>query len=92
VTYHAKVCYSNGFKVVEALAPNSLSTIQDPSDGDFEYKVELASSVQSSGPYLFTWVAKLSKQQDPGPGMKVQYAGDKADPNKWSDFLNHLLG
>ncbi|MCX8530561.1 MAG: Ig-like domain-containing protein [Rhodoluna sp.] len=87
VTYHAKACYSNGFKVSESIAPNTLSTIQDPNDGDFEYKVELSSSTQSAGATLFSWVVKLAKSQSPGAGMKVQYSSNPNNANDWRDGI-----
>ncbi len=87
VTYHAKACYSNGFKLSESLAPNTLSTIQDPNDGDFEYKVELAAATQSTGQYLYSWVVKLAKSQAPADGMKVQYSSNPNNASDWRDSI-----
>jgi hypothetical protein len=87
VTYHAKACYSNGFKVSESVAPNTLSTIQDPNDGDFEYKIELASNTQSTGTYLYSWVVKLAKSQTPAAGMKVQFSSNPNNANDWRDTI-----
>ena len=87
VTYKAKVCYSNGFKVAEVVAPNSLSTIADPDDGAFEYKVALLPTAQTPAGYLFAWGVVIAKQQTPPAGMKVQFAGDKSKPNEWKDAI-----
>ena len=87
VTYKSKVCYSNGFKVAEVTAPNSLSTIADPDDGAFEYKVALLPTAQTPAGYLYVWGVVLAKSQNAPAGMKVQFAGDKSKPTEWKDAI-----
>lgn len=87
VSYRAKVCYSNGFKMAEAIATNTLSTIADPKDGEFEYTVGLASPTQATTGALFSWVVKLAKSPAVPTGMKVQFAGDPTKPTEWKDSI-----
>ena len=85
-SYRAKVCYSNGFKVAESVAPNTLSTISAPAADDFKYKVELASATQAKSPYLFTWVVKLAQSPNIPAGMKAQFSSTKG-ADKWMDAI-----
>ena len=87
VSYRAKVCYSNGFKMAEAIATNTLSTIADPKDGDYEYTVGLASQAQAATGALFSWVVKIAKSPTLPAGMKVQFAGDPTKPAEWKDSI-----
>ena len=87
VSYRAKVCYSNGFKMAETSAQSSVSTIADPADGAFEYTVELSSTQQSTGPYLFSWIVKEAENYTAPAGLKIQYSGDKTKPNEWKNEI-----
>lgn len=87
VSYRAKVCYSNGFKVIEAIAANTLSTIADPLDGDFEYTVALSSTTQATTGPLFSWLVKEAKKPAIPNGLKVQYSGDPTKPSEWKDSI-----
>lgn len=86
-SYRAKVCYSNGFKVAESLAPNSLSSIAAPAPGEFEYKVELVSSTQAKSPYLFSWAVKLAKSPVIPAGVKAQFSSTESAADKWQDTI-----
>ena len=86
-SYRAKACYSNGFKMSETLAPNTLSTISAPGAEDFKYKVELVSNVQSTGQYLFTWAVKVAQSPSIPAGMKAQYSSTKSATEKWQDAI-----
>ncbi len=86
-SYRAKACYSNGFKVAESVAPNTLSTISAPGPEDFKYKVELASNVQATGPYLYSWVVTLAESPAIPAGMKAQFSSTKSATDKWMDTI-----
>jgi len=86
-SYRAKACYSNGFKMSETLAPNTLSTISAPDAEEFKYKVELASNTQSTGQYLFSWIVKLAQSPSIPAGMKAQFSSTKGATEKWQDAI-----
>ena len=93
VSYKSKVCYTNGFGLgaagIKQVAPsNSVSTIADPNEGDFEYTVELASKTQSTvaGQPLFAWVVKLAKAPTMPAGMKAQFSSAKTGV-RWEDTI-----
>ena len=86
-SYRAKACYSNGFKVVEVVAPNALSTISAPGPDDYKYKVELDPKTQAKSPYLYTWVVKLAQSPNVPAGMKAQFSSTKGATDKWMDAI-----
>ncbi len=86
-SYQAKVCYSNGFKVVESVATGSFSSIASPDPEAFKYKVGLASSNQSVGPYLYSWVVKLTQKPSVPAGLKPQFSSTKSATDKWMDEI-----
>lgn len=73
--------------MIEAIAANTLSTIADPLDGDFEYTVALSSTTQATTGPLFSWLVKEAKKPAIPNGLKVQYSGDPTKPSEWKDSI-----
>ena len=72
-SYNSKVCYSNAFGT-KSLAGSVVSTLADPSSGEFTYAVNRSSD--NSGPSGLAWYAKIVSQPTMPSGLRAEFSAD----------------
>ncbi len=72
-SYNSKVCYSNAFGT-KSLAGSVVSTLADPSSGEFTYAVNRSSD--NSGPNGLAWYAKIVSQPTMPSGLRAEFSAD----------------